>query len=259
MKKIIVANWKMYFSFDESISFVTTHFDDLLCLLQGHTHDVELIVSPSFPALYPLVKIFKDTNLSIGAQDCASHYRGAFTGQVSAASLKEIGCLYCIIGHSERRKYQHETDTEISEKLQALIDVELSPIVCIGESFSEREENCVLEVLEAQLEPIISLMHQERSKFKKNSICIAYEPIWAIGTGRVVSREQLSQVLEWLHAHLAKRTCGVNWRILYGGSVMPENMAIFSKLAHLDGFLIGNASTDFQSLKKIVDCAKGKI
>lgn len=259
MKKLIVANWKMYLSFDESISFVTTHFDDLVYLAQSHIDDTELIISPSFTALYPLAKIFKDTNVSIGAQDCASHYSGAFTGQISATSLKEISCLYCIIGHSERRKYQHETDEEISDKFQALIDVEISPIVCIGETFDERETGRVFEVLERQLTPIFALALLKYNKIKNNPICIAYEPIWAIGTGRAVSCEQLSQVLEWLNAFIAKRVCGVNWRILYGGSVVAENIATFSKLAHLDGFLIGNASTDFQSLKKIVDCAKGKF
>jgi len=247
---LIAANWKMQFSFTEAIEFTSEYHENFIDLSKKESTIIALC--PSFPALYPLSRYFKGSEISLGAQDCSAYRSGAYTGQVCAASLAQIGCHYCIIGHSERRYYNHETSDEIAEKAQRLLEQEIQPIMCIGETKKEYEAKETFCVLEQQLEPVLTKI----SRFNESHepIYIAYEPIWSIGTGIVPSVDYLIQVFEWLTSHTQKflgkeRIIG----LLYGGSVSAETAADLHSIYPLSGLLVGGASLDFQKFNNIVN------
>jgi len=247
---LIVANWKMQFSFLEATEFASEYHENFIALSKKESAIITLC--PSFPALYPLSRYFKGSDITLGAQDCSQFRSGAYTGQVCATSLAQIGCHYCIIGHSERRSYNQETTDEIAEKAQRLLEQEVQPIICIGETKKEYEAKETFCVLEQQLEPVLAKI----SKFgdSQEPIYIAYEPVWSIGTGKVPSIDYLTQVFEWLTSQTQKslgkeRIVG----LLYGGSVSAETAADFSTITPLSGLLVGGASLDFQKFNNIVN------
>ena len=243
-KFLFAANWKMYQSFDQALQFVKTNKDALIQLGQSN----QIAICPSFIALYPLIQELKHS-IQIGAQDCSAFESGPYTGQIPATSLKEIGCTYCIIGHSERREYNHETNQEIADKAKQLLQHELQPIICIGESIQQYENKETKAVLTAQLKPIFNVL--EQSNFKK-TIYIAYEPVWAIGSGRTPEKGYLEDIAGWLGEQCKTQAPQLSMAIMYGGSVGPENAKSLREITGIDGFLIGSASLDFQKLKKIV-------
>ncbi|MBY0353077.1 triose-phosphate isomerase [Candidatus Babeliales bacterium] len=250
--QIFVANWKMYTSADEEIRIGSENYDNFIDLARNPNH--EIILCPSFLSLHTLSNIFKETPVQLGAQDCSEHNKGAFTGQVSAKSLKAAGCSYCIIGHSERRQFNAENNQQISLKFQHLLDQGIAPIVCVGENETEYQEHRALQVLEDQLKEIFSLMRSSKYTLRDLPICIAYEPIWAIGTGNVAQPEHLNTVFAWLANQTKNIDPSINWKFLYGGSVKANNAAWLKEIEYLDGFLIGGASLDFQEFEKIVYC-----
>lgn len=251
---LVVANWKMNFSHDESLAFVANHYSDF-CNLTSMTKSTT-VLCPLFTTLYPLQAILKDSQILIGAQDCSSHTKGAFTGQVSAQSLKSLGCSYCIVGHSERRKHNGETNAIIAQKALLLVDQGITPIICVGENSQEFEQGITLAVLEQQLSPVLDAFTGQKFPSTHAPLCIAYEPIWSIGTGKVSGYQHLEVVFSWLHRQTQRVCPGVSWKLLYGGSVTSQSAAEIKKVSYIGGFLVGGASLDFQEFKKIVECGE---
>jgi triosephosphate isomerase len=241
-----VANWKMNFSFNQSTNFCTNNNNALQKL--ASTDDI--VVCPSFDALAPINNLLKNTDIMIGAQNCSEYALGAYTGEVSALSLAEIGVNYCIVGHSERRIHYGETTEQIVKKIYLLYAANIIPIICIGETHNDFIEKKTVTVLEQQLQPILAAITQQEQK--KNHIIIAYEPVWAIGTNIIPEQEQLidvfTQITNLVHAHLPNHTI----QLLYGGSVNQNNSAQLKKIPHINGFLIGGASTQFDQFKNII-------
>lgn len=237
---LFVANWKMYKPYEESIQFAQEYGDELS---QLSTNKNKIVIAPSFLCLNPFNTLFQETRVRLCAQDLAPYSSGAYTGEVDASSLAEIGCAYAIIGHSERRKYFHETDEIIAQKTALAFANNIIPIVCIGETQEEFEEGRTIEVLAMQLERLIKILDDEQKAY-----CIAYEPMWAIGTGKVPNKEDLKNTFEWIFNRLRHEHC----TLLYGGSVTEKNAEMLLQIPHVGGLLIGKASCDFQSLKKIV-------
>ena len=252
MKKnfVFIANWKMYLNFDEEINFVTSKYDDFVQLAEN-TKD-EIILCPSSLSLAAITQIFKTTKISTGGQNCSAHSKGAFTGQMLAENLNLIGSKFCIIGHSECRKYLNENETEIAQKLTKLINNKISPILCIGESEQDYKANKTISTLEKQLENIEKIIKDYSNMSPCISINIAYEPIWSIGTGKVATVDHLETIFAWTYKKIQKIDTNTKFRLIYGGSVNSKNISGLKKINHLDGFLVGNASLDFQEFKKIV-------
>jgi triosephosphate isomerase (TIM) len=246
MKYLYVANWKMNITFNQSINFCTTNHD----ALQQLAKDAQIILCPSFDAITPITEMFKHTNIAISAQNCSEHALGAYTGEVSAISLAEIGVIYCIVGHSERRMQHNETTEQIIQKIYLLYAAHIIPIICVGETHQDFINNKTCNVLTEQLTPIISAITQQKEKSKK--IIIAYEPVWAIGTGIIPEQQQLTTIFTWLAEFIRTQLPDYDIQLLYGGSVNPNNVVELKKIPPINGFLIGGASTDFEQLKKTV-------
>ena len=250
MKYVYVANWKMYLSVDQEVNFCKKN-DDALQKLQEQ-NNCTIIICPSFIALAPLIELLQKTTISIGAQNCSDHQLGAYTGEVSAQSLAEIGATYCIIGHSERRHYQHETDAMVAAKMVLLLQHKIMPIICIGET--KKESDLALQqtqtILLQQLEPLFAVLR--KSTHQDASIIIAYEPVWAIGTGIIPGHHYLESVFEWLQKTIATHLPATKITLLYGGSVDPTTITQLKKIPAIAGFLIGKASTDFEQFTKII-------
>lgn len=244
----IVANWKMYFSFQQAIGWLQQHkikLEDII-IEKEHTG----IICPSFEVLSNAYSILKDTSIALGAQDCSSCSLGAHTGQVAAQSLAQLGCGYCIIGHSEQRANACQTNNNIAQKLEKLLENSIKPIICIGETAKEYQNKKSLSIVSEQLRFIRELL--ENKNFTNQKILIAYEPIWSIGTGNLPSSEHLILMLTAIKEHLSEVLSPESIVLLYGGSVSGAVMDMLKTIDLIDGFLIGKASTDFQELKKIV-------
>jgi triosephosphate isomerase (TIM) len=251
-KFFYIANWKMYWTFDETIIFVTKHYDGLLALCQNQSS--QLVLCPSHPTIYPLVQMFNDSDVAIGAQDCSEHHKGAFTGQVSANNLKSTGCQYCIIGHSERRLLLAESSQTIANKCLQLLEAGIIPIICFGETMEQHKQGTTLRVLEEQLAPVIALLQAKKLMLDTMIILFAYEPVWAIGSGQIPTVDHLETVHAWLSSFLIKAIPTLRYRFIYGGSVAENTIDILKKHSFIGGLLIGGASLDFQELEKIVNC-----
>lgn len=245
-----VANWKMYFDFNESMGYVTKNLDQIISLAE--LPNTSIILCPSFPMLYPLAQIFKQTKVQIGAQNCSDHTSGSFTGQICAKTLRQIDAKACIVGHSEIRRYKSETDDMIARKFDMLLDNGISPILCIGESELDYKDGKTLEVLDEQLKLVIEIVKNEAKKLNGRAIYIAYEPEWCIGSGKSLSNDKLEAVFAWIHARIYKASSVSNWQLLYGGSVDDENVSKLHKICYINGFLIGKMSTNFEVFEKIV-------
>lgn len=246
MKYLYVANWKMNMPFNQSIEFCNNNGN----ALQQLSNSANIVLCPSFVALAPITDIFKSSPIAVGAQNCSEHISGAYTGEISPLSLTDIGIQYCIVGHSERRIYYNETTESISKKIYILYASNIMPIICIGESHIDFLEEKTLSVLTEQLEPILTTIAQQKEK--KDHIVIAYEPIWSIGTDIIPKQQQLNTVFsfitELVHSALPNHTM----QLLYGGSVNENNCMELKKTSHINGFLIGGASTNFEQLKNII-------
>lgn len=213
--------------------------------------DREILICPPFTALFAISQSIKGSNINLGAQNVHWETKGAFTGEVSVSMLLDAGCRYVIIGHSERRQYFGETDDAVNKKMHSVFKSGITPIVCIGETLTEREQKATLKVIERQVKTGITGLSTEQAK----SLVIAYEPVWAIGTGKTATPQQAQEVHSYirkLYTEIYKSSCAESVRILYGGSVKPDNMAELMKQPDIDGGLVGGASLDADSFVKIV-------
>ncbi len=245
-KALIAANWKMYKTPAEAKAFV----DAFLPLVAGHTRD-EIALFPS-PVLLPtVVPAAKGSNVAVGAQNIHFAEEGAYTGETSIAQLKAVGGTHTLIGHSERRQYFAETDEIVNKKLHAALKAGLVPVVCVGEVLAERESGKTADVLKTQIAGAFAGITPEAAK----PIVIAYEPVWAIGTGKTATPEIAEDTHKVIRAEVAKllgAEIAEGIRILYGGSVKPDNVTSLMAREDIDGALVGGASLKPDSFEKIV-------
>jgi triosephosphate isomerase len=245
-KPILAGNWKMYKTVADAVKY-TKEFRSLV----KDIGDVEIVVAPTFTALHAVAEAARNSNVIVAGQDLHWEREGAFTGEVSAPMLREAGAEYVIIGHSERRTLFGETDAAVNRKTHAAFAADLTPIVCIGETLDQRDRNQTFEVLDRQINQGLDGLSAEQLA----QLVIAYEPVWAIGTGRTATPEQAAEA----HAHIRQRLH--QWfgadpaeacHIIYGGSVKPENTKDLVRQANVDGALVGGASLDVASFVQIV-------
>jgi triosephosphate isomerase len=245
-KKLIAANWKMYKTPDQTSEF----FRNFLPLVWEHTRD-EIAVCPPYIDIPCAVDAAKDSNVGIGAQNMFWEKEGAYTGEISIAMILAAGCKYVIIGHSERRQYFGETDDTVNEKLKVALDSGLIPIVCVGEVLEEREAGLTGDVLRRQCTNAFRGISGERAA----KMVVAYEPVWAIGTGKTATPEMAAEAHALIRGEAAKAfgdDFSKGLRILYGGSVKPENAKALMSQKEIDGALVGGASLDPKSFAAIV-------
>jgi len=245
-KKLIAANWKMYKTPDQARDF----FRDFLPLVENHDRD-ELVVCPTYLAIDAALQAAKGSNIAIGAQDLYWQKEGAFTGEISGTMLASVGATHVIIGHSERRQYFGETDDTVNLKLKAALEASLIPIVCVGEVLEEREAGLTDDVLRRQC---LRAFNKVSAK-KAHNMIVAYEPVWAIGTGKTATPELAADAHASIRAEAADsfgQEFADQLRILYGGSVKPENAHALMSEEEIDGALVGGASLDPASFAAIV-------
>lgn len=245
-RPVIAGNWKMHKTIAETEEFLNQFLPQI-----ASVDYCDIVISPSFPSLVTASEKARDSQVAIAAQDVHWEESGAFTGEVSAKMLADSGCKHVIIGHSERRQYFGETDMTVSKKISAVLRVGLKPIICVGETLEERENGKAEDVVRSQVrEALVQLTEQALS-----NIIIAYEPVWAIGTGRTASSDQAESMHNLIRKSVSEafgvlEADGV--RILYGGSVKPGNIAELMASENIDGALVGGASLDVASFTAIV-------
>jgi len=245
-KKVIAANWKMYKTPEQASAF----FQEFLPLVAGHDRD-EMVVCPPYIDLHTAVAAAKGSNVLVGAQNMHWEKEGAFTGEISAPMLNAIGVTHVILGHSERRQYFNETDDTVNRKLEYALESGLTPIVCVGEVLEEREAGLTEDVLRRQCMRAFNGISAKKAK----KMTIAYEPVWAIGTGKTATPQMASDAHAIIRAEAAKAfgdEFAAGLRILYGGSVKPENAKTLMSEEEIDGALVGGASLDPKSFAAIV-------
>ncbi len=245
-KKVMAANWKMYKTPDQTRDF----FRDFLPMVSGHTRD-EIVVCPPFLDLPAALESAKGSDVAIGAQNIHWKEEGAFTGETSASQLLAIGVNHVIIGHSERRQYFGETDDTVNLRLKAALEAGFTPICCVGEVLEEREAGMTDDVLRRQC---VRAFHSISAK-KAAKLVIAYEPVWAIGTGKTATPEIAAEahaVIRTEATEIFGEQFAAQLRVLYGGSVKPENVASLMAQEEIDGALVGGASLDPKSFTAIV-------
>jgi triosephosphate isomerase len=241
----IAGNWKMFKTVRQTVAFVT----DLRSAVRDAS-GVQIVVAPPFTAVHAAAEALRDSNIAVSAQDLYWEKEGAFTGEVSAEMIKEAGAQYVIIGHSERRRLFGETDVMVNRKVTAAMAIGLTPIMCVGETLEERERNETLAILDRQLKGGLEGVGGERLP----TVVVAYEPVWAIGTGRNATSAQAGEA----HAHIRTRLrqwfggdAAERCRVIYGGSVKPDNIRELIGEPDVDGALVGGASLDIKSFVDI--------
>ncbi|MBL7058173.1 triose-phosphate isomerase [Patescibacteria group bacterium] len=244
----IIGNWKLNLGNQESIDLAT---DLVQCLKKNK--DIDIVVCPDFVSLKEVSNILNDTNISIGAQDVFWETRGAYTGEISIETLKEIGCKYVLIGHSERREHLQESYEMIHKKVYNVVKAGgIIPVVCIGETSDDRKRGKQNFILSTQLEMALGGI-----KFTDfNEVIIAYEPIWAIGTGEVMDIEEVQYTFKMVKLALKEMFGAISnkkLKVLYGGSVSPDNVGQFSGQVNVDGLLVGGASFRSESFVQIIN------
>ncbi|MEO5820458.1 MAG: triose-phosphate isomerase [Vicinamibacteraceae bacterium] len=242
----LAANWKMFKTVHEAVAYAK----EFRALVKS-VDDVEIVVAPPFTALHAVAEASRNSTVGVAGQDVYWEKEGAFTGQISAGMLKEAGAEFAIVGHSERRRLFGDTDEVVNRKTLAAIQGALCPIVCVGETLEEREGSQTLAVLDRQVKAGLDGLSAEQV----GDLVLAYEPVWAIGTGRNATPEQAGEA----HAHIRERLkqwfgadAAEKCHILYGGSVKPDNVAALAALPDIDGALVGGASLDPHGFAKIV-------
>ncbi len=247
-KTIIAGNWKMYKTIGEAIE-LANGLKRQLFELDADT--VEAVLCPPFIALADVAETLEESAIGLGGQNVHWQPEGAFTGEISCAMLKSAGCGYCIIGHSERRQYFGETNETVNRKLLALLQNDLTPIVCVGETLAEREKDRTEAVLTDHVTNGLKGLDRQTA----SRLVIAYEPVWAIGTGKTATPQQAQEAHRFIRALLAKlfgEEAASEIRIQYGGSVKPENITELMSQPDVDGALVGGASLTVASFASIV-------
>ena len=246
-RPICIANWKMNLDLDQRVKLAQQYKKDL-----GRLQKVEIVICPSFLSLVSVGQAVKDSNIKIGSQDVFWEDSGAYTGEVSPDLLRDLDCEYSIVGHSERRQYLGETDEMVNRKVRACLDNYLTPIICIGETLAQKQMDQTYNVIFQQLSDALNSIEMVNT----DQMIIAYEPVWAIGTGQPVSVQDLQPVLELIDQILVDNfpltIAKNNVRLVYGGSVDAKNAAKFGKLELLNGFLVGGASLKVKTFTSIV-------
>jgi len=245
-RPLIVGNWKMHKGPDEAVALARELTSSIGAICQQR----DVVICPPFVCLQPVRQALRDSPISLGAQNMHWEAEGAYTGEVSAAMILTCGCAYVILGHSERRHYFGETDAAINRKLAAALEVGLLPIVCVGESLEQRRAGQVEEVVLGQVEAALNGVAETDGP----GVVLAYEPLWAIGTGETASADQAEEVHSLIRNFLHERfgsEVAAQIRILYGGSVKPENAAALFAQANIDGGLIGGASLQTETFVAI--------
>lgn len=245
-KPVIAGNWKMNKTIAEAEELVKE-----LIASVGDVEDVEVVVCPPFTALQGVSALLKGTGIGLGAQNMYFEKAGAYTGEVSPEMLKDVGCEYVIIGHSERRQYFGETDEYVNKKVRTALSYGLIPIVCVGETLEQREQGITADLVSKQVR--IALDGVDHALVPQ--VIIAYEPIWAIGTGRSATADDAESVISLIRGVVAEmfgKESADKMRIQYGGSVKPSNITELMKQPNIDGALVGGASLDADSFSKIV-------
>jgi triosephosphate isomerase len=246
---VIAGNWKMFKNVHEAVVFVKE-----LRVLVKDVNGVDIVVAPAFIAVQPVAEALRSSNIAVAAQNLHWEREGAFTGEVSAAMIKDAGAEFVIVGHSERRRLFGETDATVNRKVGAAIAASLTPVVCVGETLEERERNETLAVLDRQIKIGLDGLTGEQVA----NMVVAYEPVWAIGTGRTASAGQAQdahqhirgRLRQWFGAAAAERC-----RVLYGGSVKADNIVELIREADVDGGLVGGASLDARGFATLVRSA----
>jgi triosephosphate isomerase (TIM) len=246
-KKILAANWKMNLTHVEADSYVQTFLGEI-----GEVNDVEIVIIPPFTSIPALAQISeKAPFIRLGAQNMNWERCGAYTGEISATMLRALFVKYVVIGHSERRSLFGETDETVNRKVKSALEAGLRPIMCVGESLTEREGGLVEKVLRRQVEGGLKGVARDHL----NEIVLAYEPVWAIGTGLTATPEQAEETHAFIRSVLAEsfdQSLADRIRIQYGGSVKPENTEVLMRRPDIDGALVGGASLDPRSFAQIV-------
>jgi triosephosphate isomerase len=247
-KPLIAGNWKMNLDLDQSIQLINS-----IAPTSNDIKDVDVLVAPPFTALAVVKKAIGSSRISLGAQNMHWETEGAFTGEVSGKMLLEGGCTHVILGHSERRSIFKETSQMIDRKVKTAVSIGLIPILCVGETLEEREAGDTFQVIRSQLDD--SLENFRNKGQMPTSTILAYEPVWAIGTGKTATPEQAQEVhqfiREWLADIFGIQTAG-QVRILYGGSVKPENVSELMSKEDIDGALVGGASLKAASFNRLI-------
>ncbi len=248
-KKLIAGNWKMNKTSSDALTLVA----DIVATC-GRQNDVEVVLCPPFTSIEAVAKAIDGSSLKLGAQNMHHEASGAFTGEISAPMLRALFATHVILGHSERRQYFGETDASVNKKTLAALKNQLRPIVCVGETLAERESGSTLKVVQTQTEAALEGVSKELAP----SIVIAYEPVWAIGTGKVATTEQAQEVHAFIRGLLTKlftEPVAQKVRILYGGSMKPANAPELLAQKDIDGGLIGGASLEARSFTDLVNAA----
>ncbi len=245
-KLIIAGNWKMNKTVAEALDLVRS-----LKIELANVKEVDIVVCPPFTALCEVSRVILDSNIRLGAQNMSEHNVGAYTGEIAAVMLKEFSVRYVILGHSERRQYQKEPDALIARKALAVHGAALKPIVCVGETLAEREAGQTEKVLETQVRGSLAGLSNEQM----GETIVAYEPVWAIGTGRTATTAQAQEAHAFIRGVLGKmfdEAVARHVRIQYGGSVKPSNARELMSQADVDGALVGGASLEVRSFSDII-------
>jgi len=245
-KTVIAGNWKMNKLASEAKPFV-----EELRAAMPKTKTCESVLCVPFPIIPAMAKVMRDSRLAFGAQDVSAHESGAYTGEVSAAMLADLGVKYCIVGHSERREYHAESDSLVNTKAKALLAAGITPIICVGESLEQRELGITMELIALQVKSALAGVPAE----KVRKCVIAYEPIWAIGTGKTATAEQAAEVCTFIRTtvrHLYGARIARSVTVQYGGSMKPANAAELLSQPDIDGGLIGGASLKPQDFARII-------
>jgi triosephosphate isomerase len=244
-RAIVAANWKMHKTVREAEAFVAAFLPRV-----AGVRDVEIVLAPPFTALAAVGAKLAGSNVLLAAQNVNPEKQGAFTGEIAPAMLVELGCRYGIVGHSERRALYGEDDALVARKAAALLEHGIRPIVCVGETLEQREQGRTGAVVSAQLEGSLASVPPDRAE----DVVVAYEPVWAIGTGKTATPELAQEVHGLVRAQLRRRfgAAGDRIRIQYGGSVKPDNAASLLAQADIDGALVGGASLEPEGFARIV-------
>jgi len=248
-KKLIAGNWKMNKTNGDAVSLVKE-----IVAAAGQNNDVEIVVCPPFTSIEAVGKTLEGSTIKLGAQNMHPEASGAFTGEISAPMLRAIFATHVILGHSERRQYFGETDAFINQKVLAALKNQLKPILCVGETLAEREAGSTLKVVQTQLEAALEGVNKEQAP----TVVIAYEPVWAIGTGKVATTDQAQEVHAFIRGLLTKlftEPVAQKVRVLYGGSMKPANAPELLAQKDIDGGLIGGASLEARSFVELINAA----
>ncbi len=249
-KPLIAGNWKMNKTASEAIDFA----NNLKSALRD-VQDVEVVICPAFVALSEVSKILEGSSTKLGAQNMYMQENGAYTGEISPLMLKELGCRYVIIGHSERREYFKEDNKLINAKIKLALKYQLRPILCVGETLLEYQDNQTIDIVKTEIREGLAGIDEEQM----SQVAIAYEPIWAIGTGETATpadANKVHKIIRNIISEIFDAKTGEKMRIQYGGSVTPDNISALMKESDIDGALVGGASLSAESFIRIVNYDK---